>query len=36
MAIVEDGNTTDEGEYHDVEPIPIVQISMHALTVISS
>lgn len=36
MALVEDGETSDEGEYQDAEQIPTVQISMHALAGISS
>lgn len=36
MSIVEDENTTDQGEYHDAKPVPTLQISMHALTSISS
>lgn len=32
VAVVEDGNSSEEPEFHDAEQLPTVQISMHALT----
>lgn len=32
MAVVEDAEHQEESEFHDVETIPTVNISMHALT----
>lgn len=31
VAVVEDGSSSEEVEFHDAQPLPAVQISMHAL-----
>lgn len=31
VAVVEDGNSSEEVEFHDAQPMPTIQISMHAL-----
>lgn len=36
MTLIEDDANTNDGEYHDAETIPKVQLSMHALTGTSS
>lgn len=31
VAVVEDGNSSEEVEFHDAQPMPTIQISMHSL-----